>query len=156
MLIQTRAADDPLIAYRTWQVLRGADHQRLAGIHPLCPATWDGPLQVARCLARPIGARSGRALSPCEHAPGPECASGGCGIWADVEAVDCHGRVSGVVRLWGQIIDVPPRNGWRHGVRAEFARIESLAWLGGDPDDRRFLRAFAACHDLSLLDHLPE
>ena len=156
MLIQTRTADDPVIAYRTWQVRGGADHQRLTGINALCPATWEGPLQVACCLARPIGARSGRRLCPCEQAPGSECASGGCGIWGYFDAADCHGHIAGVVLLWGRIIDVPARSGWPHSVRAEFARIESLAWRGDDPDDERFLRAFVARHDVALLDDLPD
>lgn len=114
-----------VVGHRIWQVRGPDDALRLAGIHPLCPATWTTGDVRAECLARPILARAAKpGAQGCVSAPGLRCATrrdthGGCGLWAD-HLPTLGGDLRGTVLVWGRLV------GTLTGVRAEHARIVDL------------------------------
>lgn len=108
---------EPVVGFRSWRIFRdGPVRGELSS--PQVPVTWQ---RVMRAECRRFR-RAEDLLEPPHAAPDPVC---GCGICArhtptdDFSRVDFQG-VSGIVTVWGRL-DVD-----RHGMRAEYARVEAL------------------------------
>jgi len=124
----------PVVGFRAWRLVDG----RL--LSPYIPCRWEGRTMHAECWPANRSLTKGRGwLNEPHPVPHADCQ---CGIYAYHQpgARSYYGEfewVEGVVTAWGRIVT------HRDGLRAEHARIETLA-LPADPRRRTRIEAVAA------------